>query len=76
MLIIVKLTKKNLSADSVLFNGGYYLLLFHFHPHVAELAEVKRMYEKKGFEVEKLKQNPGESQTSVAKVCLLLVVQF
>ena len=77
-LIIVKLTKKDIhvSADSILCNVGYCLLLFHAHPHVAELAEVNRMYERKDFEVDKLKQNAEESQTSVAKVCSLLVVLF
>ena len=54
------------------------MLLSHYHPHLAELAEVKKMYEVKVFEMGKLKQKLEVRQTSVAKVCSLqpVVVQF
>ena len=39
------------------------------HPHVAELAEVKRLYQGKVFQMSKLKQKLEESQTSLDKVC-------
>ena len=50
---------------------------------IAKLAEMKRMYEGKVFEVDKfkqevdkLKQKLEESETAVVKVCSLLVVMF
>ena len=46
------------------------------HSHVAELAEVKRLYQGKVFEMSKLKQNSEDSQTSLDKVCSLLAVLF
>ena len=59
-----------------MLSGRYCLLLSNCHPHVAELAKVKRMYEEEVFEMDKLKQKLKESQTTVAKVCSLLVVLF
>ena len=52
------------------------MLLSHSHAHVAELAAVKRMYERKVVEMDKQEQKVEESQTSVAKVGSLLVVLF
>ena len=46
------------------------------HPRVAELAEVKRLFEMKGFKMSTLKRKPEESQTSFDKVCSLLAVLF
>ena len=53
------------------------------HSHVAELAAVKSLYQRKGIEIDKLKQEMDklkqkmeESPTSVAKVCSMLVVFF
>ena len=56
----------------------------HSHSHVAELAEVKSLYQEKGFEMDKLKQEMDklkrkleENQTSDSKVCIsFLVVLF
>ena len=49
---------------------GYSTLLSHTDPHVAELAETKRLYQGKVFEMDKLKQKLEESQESVVKVCI------
>ena len=57
-----------------MLNGGYCLLLSLSYLHVAELVAVKRMYEDKVFEMEKLKQKPEKSRIIFAKVCLLLAV--
>ena len=46
------------------------------HPHVAELAEVKRLYEGDVIEMSQLKHRPQGSQTSLDKVCSLLAVLF
>ena len=61
-------------------------MLYHSHPHVAHVAElgaVKILYRGKVFEMDKLKQEMDKlkqkleaSQTSVTKVCSLLVVLF
>ena len=53
-----------------------YYCLITIHPLVAELAEVKRLYQGKLFEMSKLKQKLEESQTSLNKVCSLLAVLF
>ena len=50
--------------------------LSSIHPHVAELAEGKRLHEGKVFEIRKLKQKPEESQISLDKACSLLAVLF
>ena len=52
----------------------YYLC--PIHSHVAELAEVKRLYQGKVSEMSKLKQKLEDSQTSLNKVCSLLAVLF
>ena len=46
------------------------------HPHVAELAEVNRVYQGKLFKMSKLKQKSKETQTPLDKVCSLLAVWF
>ena len=61
-------------SNSMIDVAHYYLS--PIHPHVAELAEVKRWYQEKVFEMSKLKQKPEESQTSLDKVCSLLAVVF
>ena len=46
------------------------------HSHAAaqsELVEVKQLYQAQVIEMEKLKQKLEESQTSLVKVCLLLL---
>ena len=43
--------------------------LSRIHPHVAELAEVKRLYQGKVPEMSKLKQKLDDSQTSLNNVC-------
>ena len=50
--------------------------VLNFHPHVAELAKVKSLYQRKVRETSKLKHEPEESQTSLDKVCSLLAVLF
>ena len=41
----------------------------HIHPHVVELAEVKRLYQGKVPEMSKLQQKLDDNQTSLDKVC-------
>ena len=50
--------------------------LSRIHSHVAELAEMKRLYQGKVSEISELKQKLEESQTSLNKVCSLLVALF
>ena len=57
-------------------NGWFCLLPSDPPPHIVDLTEVMRMYEGKVFELDKLKQKLEESETSVAKVCSLLIVLF
>ena len=59
---------------SMLYVAHY--CLSPFHPNVAELVELKRLYQGKVPEMSKLKQGPEESQTSLDKVCSLLAVLF
>ena len=51
-------------------NTNFYLCS---HPHI---AEVKRLYQEKVYELNKLKEKLEESQASLVKVCSSLVALF
>ena len=53
-----------------------YYCLSTIYLHIAELAEVKTMYQGKLSEISKLEQKLEKSQTSFLKVCLSLFVLF